>query len=168
MAYNLMFSVQETANPAQILLVDQSTGSDGNLTSRAIYLYQANSQLLVAAIDWPLADNTITLDVLQQDYALDIRVTAISSSPLAPPSSYTYAQIFAFTGFGELFYYQLTQSQTAQPGIIQDQNFYNNKSILRTELDSAKLAISVGEDIYGAQGCIIRYQYMIQQQNYFF
>lgn len=168
MAFNAAYSLATTDTPDVFVLTDTSTGSDANLTGRQVFLYQADNTLLVPVINWPIGDSTIEINQLTQDYALNILVVWTSSDPLPSPSTYTYSQIYAFTGFGEQFYYQLTQNQTSTPDIIQDTNYFNSKMILRVELDSATQAINVGSDLYSAQGCITRYQYLIQNSNYFF
>lgn len=168
MAFNGAFTIAVTSDPSTFVLTDTSVGSDTNLTGRTVYLYQASSQLLVSAISWPLANNTININVLDKDYALNVVVDWQSSSPLPSPSTYSYSLIYAFIGYAMQFLYQLTQNQTSQPAIIDDKDYYYNKGVLITEMDSAINAISPGGDLFAAQSCINRYQLLINNQTYFF
>lgn len=168
MAFNSAFTITPTADASTFILTDSSTGSDGNLTGRTIYLIQTSGAYLVFPIPWPIGQSSITLNLLQQDIALNIRVDWSSSSPLPSPSTYTYSQIYAFVGYGQLYVYQLTQYQTSKPTVIDDSNYYSNKSKLITEIDSALSAIVTGADLYGAQSAIDRYQFLIKNSQYFF
>jgi hypothetical protein len=67
-----------------------------------------------------------------------------------------------------LFLYQLTESQSSNPNITQDTNYYNNKMALFTEVQSALNAINVGADLAGAQGCINRALNYTTNQNLYF
>lgn len=168
MAFNGLFTATATANASTIILEDVSTGSDGGLTGRTINIYQTSGQLLVAEIAWPIADDTITLDILQQDVAVNIVVNWQSSSPLAPPSTYVYSLIKAFVKYGQQFLYNLTQYQQSNPSVVQDVNWYSNKTKLFCLIESALNAITDGEDVFGAQSMISQYQLLINYQNYYF
>jgi hypothetical protein len=67
---------QNYGTPSVITLTDTSTGSDGTIAKRRVYMLQANGTYLVPAgtttnyVDWSLADTSISLDVLAQDSAL--------------------------------------------------------------------------------------------------
>ena len=71
---------QYSGTPSVITLTDTSTGSDGTIAKRRVYLLQANGTFLVPAgttteyIEWDLVDVSIALDVLSQDSALSITV----------------------------------------------------------------------------------------------
>ncbi len=159
------FSIGITINPAQIVITDTSIGSDPSITDRVITLYDVNGAVF-GTFDFPLSIGaSITISPLTQDIALTIRVQWNDSggNPL-----YTSNQIYAFTGYDEAFYYNLTQSQAGNPNIIRDNRYYNNKIALRVELDSAVNAINVGLDIAGAQGCVNRANYIVSNANLFF
>lgn len=168
MSFNAAFSILPTADPAVFILTDTSTGSDMNLTGRTISLFQTDGSLLVPAIPWPIANSSISLNVLPTDMALNISVSWASSSPLAPPSSYIYTQIYAFVKYAQQFLYSWTQEQQANPAITQDQNFYKNKLIVFCEILSAQNAIETGSDIFAAQAAIERYLYIMANSNYYF
>lgn len=158
------FSISQGADPSAIILTDTSSGSDGTITDRKINLYDSANVLFGASpYDFPYvsgAGDTITINPLLKDKALNIVITWVNSS-----SGYTSSQIFAFTGYGQQFYNGLTRAQTSQPSIVNDQNYYTNKGILETELNSAALAIGDMNDQFAAQNCIDRYTFMINITN---
>lgn len=161
------FTVASTSNAAQLLLTDTSTGSDGAITDRQILLYNAAGTLLVPSIDWPIANASITISPLMADAALSVKVNWNNSggTPL-----YTSSQLFAATQYAEQFFYSLTQQQAATTNlnILNDYPYYTNKSQLRTLIDSAVQAISVGMDIFSSQFCISIYQQMLNNPNLYF
>lgn len=168
MAFNADFTISESLIPNVFTISDTSTGSDSNLTGRTIFLYKSNGELLVAGISWPIAQASLTLDVLDRDKALDIQVQWASSSPLASPSTYTAKELFAFTARGEAFNYRLIQLQSANPSIIQSDDYLIKKMQLRIALDDAKDAIEKGADIYSAQQMIERSNFLQNNDRYFY
>lgn len=161
------FTVAPTSVAGAIFFTDTSTGSDGAVTDRQIMLYNSAGNLQVPAIDWPIANATITIPPLVADAALNITVNWNNSSgtPL-----YTKSQLFAMTQYAEQFFYSLTQQQAATTNlnILNDFPYYTNKSKLRTLIDSANQAISVGMDIYSSAFCISIYQQMLNNINLYF
>lgn len=169
MSFNASFTLTGITATNGFTLTDNSTGSDTGLTDRTISLLNSSGGLFNGStIDWPIGQTSITLNVLPTDAAINVSVSWTSSSPLPSPSTYSFSQLQAFTQYGETFAYQLTQEATAQPTIINDNNFYYNKMRLRVELDSAVQAITEGSDIYSAQGCINRYQQLINNSTLYF
>lgn len=161
------FTVAPTSVAGALFLTDTSTGSDGAVTDRQILLYNNAGNLLLPAIDWPIANATITTPPLPADAALNITVNWNNSggTPL-----YTKSQLFASTQYAEQFFYSLTQQQAATTNlnILNDLPYFSNKSKLRTLIDSANQAISVGMDIYSAAFCISIYQQMLNNENLYF
>lgn len=158
--------------PGSINFVDLSTGSDILVVSRRIYILTANGSYLVESGNpltyslWPVPLSTgITLAVLTQDTAPSIRVDYMNAGGAI---LYSKTIPFSFTLNTEQFYYTLTQTQTSSPSITQDTNYYNNKMILRVNIDSANQAISFAGDIYSAQAALDRATYMINNENDFF
>jgi hypothetical protein len=166
------FSVSQViGQPRVLILSDDSTGSDVAITSRRIYLMKADSTFLVPEgteteyIEFPLGANTINLDVLDKDYALNVTVQHINSAGVA---LYTSSELMLFTLHLEQFYYDLTQTQTGTPRIVEDTRYYDSKIRLRCALDEAANAISIGEDIYSAQAALNRGQFLVDHQTLYF
>lgn len=162
---------QNSGTPNLIFLTDTSTGSDGTITKRRIYLLQSNGTYLVPAgtvtdyIEWALVDVTTSLNVLIQDTALSITVQWLTASNVVVANKTTS---FAFTAYNETFYYGLTESQVANANLTASTNWYQTKMILRVELDSAYQAISFASDIFSAQAALNRATFISTNQSYFF
>ena len=162
---------QNSGTPNLIFLTDTSTGSDGTITKRRIYLLQSDGTYLVPAgtatnyIEWALVDVTTSLNVLIQDTALSITVQWLSASNVVVANKTTS---FAFTAYNETFYYGLTESQVANANLTASTNWYQTKMILRVELDSAYQAISFASDIFSAQAALNRATFISTNQSYFF
>jgi hypothetical protein len=162
---------QFSGTPSVITLTDTSTGSDVAITSRRVYLLQANGTFLVPAgtttdyVVWDLVDTSIDLDVLSQDSALSITVQWMSSTNTIVTSK---TISFAFTAYNETFYYGLTESQVANSNLSASTNWYQSKLVLRVEIDSADQAITFASDIYSAQAALNRATYISTNQALFF
>lgn len=169
MAFNASFTVASLITPGSAVINDTSTGSDSNLTDRRIYLYMADGNLLTGNyIDFPLsAGSSITLDVLNVDYSLQIVVQWLSSSPLPSPSTYSASGLFLFRGYSLQFLDQQIGSIQSNPAILQDTNFYNSLGKLQTDIDCAIQAASTGQQA-SSQAALNRIQYLIDNQNKFF
>lgn len=167
--FNGAFTISENSNLGTIILTDTSIGDDPALTGRTINIFKANGAAFVAAIPWPIADDTIILDnIFPVSQAVNIVVNWVSAAPEAAPSTYTANTVFAYMGYIEYFLYYLTQLQLANPTIIQSDGYYTNKSKVRSEVDSAQNAVDFAADIEAAQACIERAQYMIDNQKLYF
>lgn len=179
MAISVSFSTSQVLGaPSEIVITDSSTGSDASAVSRRVYIQNSLGEYItesgtttaVAYTTWPLADgNTLTLDILTQDSALDITLvyTNISGTSVAQDTN-----LCGFTLYNETAYYALTQAQASQnsppPTIIQDSQYYLNKLILRTEIDSGNNAITYGDDIVSAQNAYNRATFMVNNENLYF
>lgn len=165
-------AAQPLGSPEDIILVDTSTGSDAAITQRRVYLRTSQGNFLVPEgnpsdeyVEWPYADATITSDVLKYDYALNIVVQwlDVSNNIL-----YSKEQLFGFTSYNENFDYGLTQQLTANPSLFNDDSFFENKSALRTYIDSGNQAIEKASDISGAQQCYNSATSLRLNSQYFF
>src|ERR1700744_1182853 len=141
------FTVAPTSNLGQILVTDNSTGSDGTITDRVITIYNA-ANAVIGTFDFPLsAGNTIVISPFTTDIAANF---TINWNNTGGASLYNYSFLYAYPQYAEQFYYQLTQQQQANPAFLNDQQYFLNKSKLRTLMDSATQAVSVGKDIFSA------------------
>src|ERR1700744_1088024 len=116
------FSVSSTSDPSALLLTDTSSGSDGTIVDRKILVYNTTNTL-VGTFDWPIAQSSITISFLTQDTALNIVVQWLNNVPTAV---YTVSELFAAIEYGLQFEYSLIQQMTAQPNIVNDQQFLSN------------------------------------------
>lgn len=159
MALTVSFTASSVAGqPSQILFSDTSTGSDGTITSRRIYVADSKGDFLVEDATtteyevWalPLATD-ITLDLLSADTACRITVQWLNVSDVVV-YDYTIDAI-GFTEFNEQFDYEQTTLMSANKLLINDNNFWGNKSKLRTAIDSGNNAITRASDLVNAQSC---------------
>ncbi len=155
MAYDFT-AVQLAGLPSQILFTDTSTNVDGSVVDRIIELLTDQSVFLVPEgtttdyVEWALADPTKTVDALDKDYALYLTVNWIDIDGNIVG---TKTILSGETLFNETFDYYLTQMMTANKSLIDDNNFFANKSLLRNYIDSGNQAIAVGSDQTNAQIC---------------
>lgn len=149
-------AVQLAGLPSQILFTDTSTGSDVAVVDRVVYLETDDSIFLVPKgtstdfIEWAIANPTISVDCLDKDYALTLTVNwlDINGNVL-----YSKTILQGETLYNETFDYYLTQMMTANKNLIDDNNFFPNKSLLRTYIDSGNQSIQVAADQTNAQIC---------------
>lgn len=161
------FTVAQTSNAAQLVLVDTSTGSDVAVTDRQILLNNSAGNLVVPPIDWPIAQSSITIAPLTADIALN---TIINWNNSGGTTLYTKSQLFFADQYAYQFEYSLIQQMAATTNlsILNDFPFFENLSKLRTLIDSGELAISVGSDIFSAQFCKSLYQQLLNNPNLYF
>jgi hypothetical protein len=149
-------AVQVVGFPSQILFTDTSTSPDGAVTSRRIYMAKMDGSFLVPTnnitsyIAWAIANATITVDALDKDYSLLLTIQWLDVNNVV---LYTKIVLAGFTLYNETFDYYLTQMMAANPNLINDNDFWNNKSTLRTDIDAGNQAISLASDQTNAQLC---------------
>jgi hypothetical protein len=165
------FSVsQSLADPSTITIEDTSTGSDGTITSRRVYIRLANGTYLVVdgtTTDyevWAIADDTITLDLLPRSEAPQIIVQWLAGSTVV----YTSTAYALFSWADKLFLYQLTQTQAGRPKLIDNKNYYLSKIKMIVGIDDAYNAIYYASDIYNAQESLDDNYYLMNNQQLFF
>lgn len=154
-------------NQTTFQIVDTSTGTDGTVTKFVVTIYDAaNNQIPGSPFSFAYTQNaTYNLSVLTQDLAVNI---VCNWNNVGGVSQATANQIFVFTGFLEWAYYSLIQQVSAQNKLLVDTNFFFNLSNLRTLIDSANQAITVGNSIFNAEAMILLAQYLINNPNLFF
>lgn len=166
------FSANQTIGLESIItLTDTSTGSDGAIASRRVYLRKYDGTFLVPQgvttdyIEWDYSDSSININALDKDYALSIEVEWLNSGGTV---LYNKVILFQFSLYNETFYYGLTQTQTSQPNIIYNTLFYEYKMKLRVELDSAANSVTLGGSISNAQYSLDRAtELRLNQAKYF-
>lgn len=157
MALVASFSTSQTEGaPSLINFLDTSTGTDAAVTQRRIYIVLPGGTYLVQTgtstqyETWSIAFLTKTLDVLSKDRAAQVIVQWLDVSNAV---RYEVIANYGFTLFNETFDYQLTQRLTGNPKLIDDNNFFELKSSLRTAIDSGNQCVALANDNFGAQQC---------------
>jgi len=177
MSFNGAFTLSQGTDPTSFSLTDTSTGSDPSLTDRRVYLYLADGTTLTpegsstAYIDWPIVsgigDVFDLTGILQRDYSINISVQWISSSPLPDPSTYTANQLYTFTANLLSFCLGLTQIQSGNPILINDNGYFPNRNKLRVFIDDA-INCNTYNDQFNAQRSLDDAYKMQQNQKAYF
>lgn len=165
-------AVESLSTPENVLFTDTSAGSDGGLTSRRIYCRLANGNWLTTAGEstteayetWPIADSAITLSLLTKSTTSSVTVKWMT----ATVATYTKIILTEWDLFDYLFAFELIQSQTATPSIVNDTNYYSNFFTFITNLWNSETAVTIGDDLYSSQSALDKNQYMIDNSNYYF
>ena len=154
-------------NTSSFLLTDTSTGSDGAIANRLLYLYLDDNSLFTGApIQFPLSAGTSeTVSILTQDFAFAATLQWVNSGGTVLYQ--VQVQLGVFTGYLEWFYYGLVQLIASQSNIVNDRNYYDTMSDLRTFIDSANISITTGSSIFNSQNMILKGQYIVTNQNLF-
>ena len=165
---------QQAGLPSNVIITDTSTGSDVAIVERRVFLVNYAGEYVVADgtttnyTVWPLAQSSISIDCLTEDTALSVTVNWVDAGGV---TLYTKTSLAGFTLFNLTFYYSLTQGQAAisNPSyILQDNTYFQNKSKLKTLIESGNNAITLGYDITSAQVCYDLATYMVNNQNNLF
>lgn len=174
MALNVNFSCSQTTGAvSKINFVDSSTGSDGAVTQRRIYIQTPNGKFLAENgtatkyeewINFP-GTTTITLDVLKKDQACTITVQWLD---IFNNVLYDKTLKYGFPLYNESFDYGLTQLLAGNPLLINDNNFYQNKSDLRVNIDSGNQALELAGDTFAAQQAYDRATELRLSSQYYF
>jgi len=158
------FTISQTTDTTAFVLTDTSSYASegqGTFSGRRIYLFNSAGANVVPSgtttsyIDFPFSlGNSITINVLDRDLALNVETDWLSLSP-QPGSTYTLTELFGFTGNTNDFIYGLIQQIAAQQSILNDTTFYEYLSRLQTEVDNCAQAVSF-DDIFSAQAALDR------------
>lgn len=166
------FSVALGADASTLTFTDLSTGIDGSIASRRIYLQKYTGLYIVPDgtttdyILWPLIDGSTEIlnKILNKDYALSVTVQWLSSSQVV---LYTKNILYDFPGNAKIFGYQLSQYQSANEKLTNSKNYFSNKAKLWVYIKSSENAIQVGSDIGTAQLNLDAAKYLIDNPQSF-
>jgi len=171
MALTVNFTSSENLSANQyVSFTDTSTGSDGSIVTRRIYILQADGTYLVPSgtltdyILWDYADTSITLDLLTKSTSASVKVEWWDSVAKV----YELTQAMEWDLYDYVFLFGLLQTQTSQPLIISDANYYNNIMAMIVNLFQSENAITKMDDIFSSQGALDRNQWLINNQSNYF
>jgi hypothetical protein len=171
MSFVANFSAAQSVNGSDIILTDTSTGSDSNLTGRAVSLFLVDGSLLGGSVvNWPLSSgSTLTISgILPRDYSVNIQVVWSSSSPLPPPSVYTVTGLATFAQNSEIAAYSLLQQIASNVGITRDNDYMYNLALVNSDILNA-LRSNTFNDQFSAQSALDRiYEKTVTNKNFYF
>lgn len=162
---------QDPSNAAYVVLEDTSSGSDGSISSRRVYITNSAGTYLVPSgtttdyVVWAYSDDSISLNILTEDTAVNIRVDWLSSGGTV---LYTLTQQFCLDMYSKLFFYQLVQMQGVTPSIPQDANYSANMALFWTNVEGAEQAIILAQDLAASQNLLNQCTQMRQKQSLYF
>lgn len=165
-------SSESLSSPDLVTFTDTSTGTDVTITTRRIYLRLANGNYLTTAGEsttrayesWSYSDTTITLPILTQSTTASVMVEWYAGSTL----TYTKTILMEWDLYDYLFGLELIQAQTANPRIIQDQNYYSNFFAFITNIWNSESAVLYGDDLYSSQSSLNVNQNLIDNSDFYF
>jgi hypothetical protein len=150
------FTVGQSAiTPAQVTVTDTSTSVTGTITKRRLYISDAEGNYLtgdgiVDYDEWDLVDLSITVSVLTESTAANVRVdwlTALNVVVESLDANYPLSE------FSKQFAYYLIQLLGLQPGTLMDSNYATNLGMLWTFIEAGDNAVTYGNDIAAGQNC---------------
>ena len=162
---------QSALTPSNVTIVDDSSGSDGAIASRRVYIQTATGTYLVESGTttdyevWAYADISITLDVLTQDECVNILVQWLNSGESV---LYSYENQYALAEYNKQFLATLVAAQGLTPGMVQDTNYSGNIAIFWTNIIAGINQVEFAGDIAGGQDCFSRATYMRLNQSMYF
>jgi len=151
-------SAESLATPANVTFTDTSTGTDGGLTSRRLYIVLSTGKYLTTSGEstaaayetWAIGDATITLALLNRSTAASVTVQWLTGTSV----TYTKTIAMGWDLYDYLFAFELLQSQTATPTIVSDTNYYSNFFMYLTNIFNAENAITVASDTFSSQSSL--------------
>jgi len=149
--------------PSEIVFEDTSTGTDALVTGRRIYLqtnlgtYIVPSGTATSYIEWLLATNPYTVDVLTTDYALTVLVQWIDVTDVV---LYEKTLVYVLQRFNIEFNYSLTYSEANGNASLNSANWLKGRMQLLLSIEDADSAIAQASSITDSQAAIDRGTYI--------
>lgn len=160
----LITASQSIAYPNLVTFVDASSGSDGTITNRKIWVTTADGTVLANGVDWPYADLSLQLDLLTTSTSPTVTVIWYAGAT----ATYTYTTTFCFDIENYTFMLGVLASLTSAPKTIQDAFFYGNSIQFIVNLWNAENAIEQGGDIFSSQNALNLNQNLINNSSNYF
>jgi len=156
---------QQISTPNLLVIQDTSTGTDGAIVDREVFLQKADGTYLVVKgvstnyMDFPLsAGSTISYDVLDKDYALNITVNWLD---IAGNVLHTQTVLYCFSTYAQIYDTKLSKAQIANPSLIDNNNWLSTKFALTTYIRAANDGVGLGVSISILQLSLSKAKYII-------
>lgn len=173
MALTANFSSSEgLSNLDQVTFLDTSTGSDGGLTSRRIYIRLANGNWLTTAGEsttsayetWDIGDTSIVLSLLSSSTTASVTVNWMTGSTV----TYTKTILSEWDLYDYVFLFGLLSVQTSAPTRDTNTGYWQNSFKMVTNLFQSESAVTYMDDLYSSQAALDRNQLFITNENLYF
>lgn len=164
---------QSALTPANVTLVDGSSGSDPAIASRRVsfetaygtYLTEAGTFTTITYETWSYANASDTWDILDEDMALFIKVEWLNAGGGV---LYTFNDYYPLIKFNKNFAVYLGQQQALSHGIIQDSNYMSNWANFWSYITQSIVMIEEAADISNSQNLMNKATEMrLDQSKYF-
>lgn len=171
MALTPSFSVSQSGtSPGTVTLEDTSSGSDAAISVRRVYVSDSSGTYLTgnSTVDydtWLLINTSISLDILTQDTACEIRVDWCNSGGTV---LYTETNSYCLAQYAKNFLYSIVQSQAQTPGVVQDTSYFSNLAQMWANLRGAINAVEVASDLSASQASLNRCINYENNESFFF
>ena len=172
MPFTGTFTIAAAAGFNVFTLTDTSDYTDepkNTFSGRRVTLYTTDlstlvpSDIITTYINFPYAGgDTITIDVMSRDYALNVVVDWISTAP-QEGSVYQADLICGFESYNVNYEYGVIQALTARPSIQQDVNYWVNLGKVQNEIENSTQAVYYQEQVY-AQAAMNRAANILSNQ----
>lgn len=158
-------ATQYISTPNLIVFDDTSTGTDAAIAVRRVYMQKSDGTYLVedgTATDyevWTIATgNTVSYNVLDKDYALNITVEWLDSGNNV---LYSKTVSYCFSTYSKIYDVKLSKAQVSSPKLLDGNNWLSTKFALTTYIRAADDAISLGAGIEIAQLSLNKAKFII-------
>lgn len=168
------FSTSESLSSNNLVtFTDTSTGSDGTITTRRIYVRLANGNWLTtggvqsttsAYMTWDYADSSTTIDLLTKSTTSNVTVEWYAGAVL----TYTKTILIEWDLYDYVFLFGLLSTQTSYPARTDSIDYWPNSWYMCTNLFQSEQAVELMDDIYSSQAALDRNQLMITNENNYF
>ena len=176
MALSVNFTTSQTLGlSTKITLADTTTGTDSPLlvVSRRVYLTDKDGETYVEdgtttayeVWDGYPGTTTITLDVLTQDRALNVRVDWVDSGGVA---LYTKTILQDYTLYAKTLYINSIKAQSSNNSLKNHANFYYNIIKLLVSIKEADDSVTLLDDISSSQAALNRAKKIVDSPSYFY
>lgn len=161
---------QSAGTPQNVTVTDTSSGSYGTITKRRIFMSDCLGNYftgngVVNYDDWALANTSVTLTTLTQNTAANILVQWLDNADVVINE---YNNNYPLSQFGKQFFFYLVQLQGLTPGVYQDTNYSGNLALFWANIVGGDNAVTIGNDLSGAQNCYNRATFMQLNESSFF
>lgn len=157
-------ATQYVSSPELIVFTDTSSGEDATVASRRAYMRKSDGTFLVTTgtttdyMLWPLANTTISYDVLDKDYALTITIEWLNTVNTV---LYSKTVDYCFSTYSKVYDTKLSKAQVSSPSLLDRDNWLSTKFALTTYIRAADDAISLGAGITIAQLSLNKAKFII-------
>jgi len=162
---------QSSVYPNIVRITDDSSGSDGSISSRRIYVTTAAGTYLVPSgtttdyTVWSYSNAYIDLNILTQDECVNILVQWLSSGNTV---LYSYENQYALAEYNKQYLVYLVSQQGLSPNTFQDSNYAGNLGLFWTLINAGINQVEFGDDIAGGQNNFNKATYMRQNASLYF